>query len=290
LVLARGDLVAAETATAALLAEARKLGDLRGLSTLLPVWAECLTWQGRFSEALEGLAQDLAVLRAAAVPTYYFRTLIAAASAETRLGRLGRGQELVDELAANIRKGEYLNLRLEAALVGARILLISDEGELALSSAQDLLRRAEEPGLVVTAARARALLAEALWVTGEHEKASEQFDRSIADLVAIGHMPAIAEAVAGRARAFAASEPVEDLFAPTADWLEEQPVHLLSTALTMARARHAVAVGTAGDSLEVAEAALDGIAAGLVGTEAAAMRVHPWGREIKLLRSRLKVG
>ena len=66
-------------------------------------------------------------------------------------------------------------------------------------------------------------------------------------------------------------------------------MHLLATAVTLARARHAVAKGKPGETLEVAEAALSSIAARLEGTEAAAMRVHPWVREIKVLRSRLKV-
>ncbi|MCA9488782.1 MAG: protein kinase, partial [Myxococcales bacterium] len=87
----------------------RRVGFLRTLA----LWSTVLRHQGRFSEALSQLYVRLPESSQCQDPTPYTELLLATAWVELDLSRLGRAQELTDELAATVHRGEHLHLRLE---------------------------------------------------------------------------------------------------------------------------------------------------------------------------------
>jgi len=253
-------------------------GDVRSLSLFLPTWTDALSWQARFSDLDATLSPALTQLRACEVPTYYLRGLLGSARAEVALGRLGRAQERVDELASSLRTGEHLDLRLEVGLVATRILLDSGELHLALDRANDLMKRAAEPGFTLVVEAARALWAEAAWRSGRVDVAASAFDRATAVLQRAGALPALAEAIIGWARAEGqACNPLER-FAPVRAWAGAEPVVRLRIEMELARART-----SAPGALAAAQTAVARLLSEQRTSEAAALRVHRWSRELRLL-------
>ncbi len=95
-------------------------------------------------------------------------------------------------------------------------------------------------------------------------------------------MPALADAVSSRAKVMAEQDPPETLFAPIAEYLEEQQSHVSRLERELAGLRYLKATG--GDrsgALRSAEAALKRIIEQLNPTDSAAVRLHPWSREIR---------
>ncbi len=282
--LARGDLEEAERIGLDVLGIALQTHDHRGLARAVPIVTDALGWRGRYSDAAAVLDDALPILRVCEVSTYYFRAVIAAAWLEVRIGRLGRAQERVDELAATIRRGEHLHLRLESGIVGGRILVDSGEHAAAARMADDLLRRAEEPGLMLSAQRIRALRGAARWLMGEHDSARRDLDQAVSELGTIGDVPALAEAVCYRAHCLGDEVDADKLFYPVEGWLEASP--LLRLRHRVAAARRAVAAGKGESEIQAATDLLDELTAALGSSEAAAMRVHPVARQLRVLRTR----
>ena len=107
------------------LARARcEQGDQQGAWMVLPVWAENLSFQGRFSEILVRLYEALPDARDCESPLHYYQILLAIARCETDLCRLGKAQECVDELDVNLRRGEQLSLRLDVMIMKGRIQIM----------------------------------------------------------------------------------------------------------------------------------------------------------------------
>ncbi len=280
--LANGLLYEAERTTVAAIGVLHESGDTQGLSLAIPIWADSLRRQGRFSEVFDVLNQQIPIMRAAEVSTYYVRLLVAAAWCEVDICRLGRAQECVDELGAILSRGEHLDLRLQSELVWGRILLESgqyDEARAKLLATRD---RARAAGLGVIAESAYALVGEVLWAAGEHKSAREVYRSAIAALEVSKDVPALADAVSSRAKVMAEHEPPDVLFAPIAEYLEEQQSHVSRLEREIASLRYQRATG--GDraaALRSAEAALKRIIDQPSATDSAAVRLHPWSREIR---------
>ena len=153
--------------------------DLGGLAEVVPTYTHSLRLQGRFSEALALLEDQIPMMREGEVPTFYVRLLLANAWCEVDLGRLGRAQEWVDELGAALRRSEHLDLRLEADLVWGRILVASGLHVDAMMRLRAVRDPAESAGLTVIAEVARALEAEAMWALGEQTPAVRAFRDAI---------------------------------------------------------------------------------------------------------------
>ncbi|MCP5157698.1 MAG: hypothetical protein H6983_26230 [Ectothiorhodospiraceae bacterium] len=206
----------------------------------------------------------------------YVQMLLSAAWCEIDLCRLGRAQELVDELAATVRKGEMLPLQLDARLVYGRILLASGQFMNAAFVLKEVHERARNAQLTVLAETSRALWAETSWHLRDRVKCKEMFQSALLGLRATGSKVAIADACAARARVMAASR--RDLFKPVAELLDSGRLPAVALERFLAdgawqRQR--------GDRSAMAKAyrdaamALNRIASGLNDTDRAALRVHP---------------
>lgn len=274
---ARGLLVEAERTVGAAIEVFSEAGDLRGLSQGIPIWLDVLRHQGRFSEAFRLLAVQLPHLRESEVPTYYVRLLLATAWAEVDVGRLGRAQECVDELGANLRRGEHLDLRLQADLVWGRILVASGLNADAVQRLHEVKERAKAAGLAVISESARALEAEGLWALGEQKIALQQFRKAVQHLQQTGDMPALAQACVSQARAMAESVDPDLVFRPLAEWMEQQPAFVVRIERQIARGRYLAAMGKPADpAFDGAQRLIEQLAVNLDATDAAALRLHPW--------------
>ncbi len=257
--------------------------DSKGLSLAIPVWAHSLRLQGRLSEALKVLYSSVPEMRSSEAPSFYVRLLLAKAWCEIDLCRLGSAQECVDELAATLRRGEHLDLRLEADLVWGRILLASDQIEDAHRRLIAVRDRARAAGLRVIAATADALIGEVLVSLDDEDAAAETFRSAIDQLRISGDVPATAAACESYGRAMGHRLETEKIFAPVQSFVSSQPTAMLDISMTLARARYfKTHQGDGGPIYAEASAKLARLAAGLNDTDQAALRLHPWSREARL--------
>jgi tetratricopeptide (TPR) repeat protein len=274
---ARGLLQEAERTVVSAIKVFDEVGDPRGISQALPIWADTLRQQGRFTLVLDVLNQQMPVMREAEDASMYVRLLLAAALSENALCRLGRAQEYIEELAANLRKGEHLDLRLSAELVTGSIQEASGELEEARLTLTRVAERARSAGLNVLAESAAAQLASVEWQRGDERQAQRRFNDAINALKKTGDVPATVAAVVLQARAMGEKVDPDRLYAPVNDFVDNQPAPVARLERELARARWAMAQGAdAGPACEAATKLLDRIAQGLSDTDRAALRLHPW--------------
>ena len=255
--------------------------DIYGMSLALPTWAELLRHQGRISEALSVLSRNLTAFRSSQAPSLYVRILLALAWCEVDLHRLGRAQECVDELGANLRAGEHLHLRLEAMLVQGRISLMSGELRDAWRVLRQVMEQAELSGLKVLAGNAQALSGEVLWHGGRRKEAHRAFLSANNCLRAAGHLPALTDACIAQMRSMGGPVDPKRLLAPVSTFVDGQPALIAKLEQQLACARHLVEIGR--DPRRAwadARTLLRQLSHGLDPTDRAALRVHPWSREI----------
>jgi tetratricopeptide (TPR) repeat protein len=279
---ARGDLRSAEAGALAAMQVFQRTVDAEGLGLALPVWADVLRHQGRFSEAIKQLSDVLPALRRQENPSPYVTVLVALANLELEVGRLGRAQECIDELAATVSTGEMLVLRLDARLAWGRILVASDQLRQAAEVLGDVCNLATSARLVTMAEHARGLLAEALWLAGKTEEARELFHRAIARVETIGDVPTLIELCRARGRVAATLVNPDALFEPIRSILSREPAELARAEWLVASALHLRASG--GDDQPVwrrARQLLRELAAQLSEVDRSALRVHPWARQIR---------
>ncbi len=281
--IARGLLLEAERTAVAAIAVFDEASDIRGLSVALPVWVQSLRRQGRFSEGLSLLEVQLPAMRSSEVASFYVGLLLANAELEMDMCRLGRAQECVDELGATLRKGEHLDLRLEADLLWGRILRASGELTEAKERLGAVRDRARLAGLGLIAESASALLAEVQWEMGDEKGAREAFDVAIAALMRMQDLPALGDACAARARSLSGVEDPAPLFAPVAEYLASQPATVLDLQRQLASVRFNRASNRdPAEPLGRAQSLLARISAQLNDTDQAAILLHPWSREARL--------
>lgn len=280
--LARGLLTEAERTAASAIQVFAEVGDLRGLSLGVPIWADALRLQGRSSEALRVLHEQLPVVREGEVPTYYVRLLLASAWIEIDLGRLGRAQEYVDELGATLSKSEHLDLRLQADLVWGRILAASSNHVEAIARLREVEERARVAGLMGLSETARALSAEAVWSLGDQKTALLSFRKAIVALQGSNDVPALAAACVAQARAMSERVDPDLVFKPVHDWMTSQPAWVARVDRAIARVRYLRTMGKGTTDAEAeARRLIDQVTAGLDPTDGAAIRVHPWSRWLR---------
>jgi len=281
--LARGFLADAERTAQTAMYIFENAGDSRGLSIAIPVWSHSLRLQGRLSDALGVLYRIVPQMRESEAPSFYVRLLLAKAWCEIDLCRLGIAQECVDELAATLRRGEHLDLRLEADLVWGRILLASGQIEDAHRVLIAVRDRSGAAGLRVIAATANALIGEVLMHLDDEAAAAETFRVAVDQLRISGDIPATAAACEAHGRAMGHRVATDQIFAPVKGFADAQPAVLLNLSMTLARARYAKRNG--GDSVPLyteARDQLQRLSEQLADTDQAAMRLHPWSREARL--------
>lgn len=274
---ARGLLQEAERTVVSAIKVFDEVGDTRGISLALPIWADTLRQQGRFTEVLGVLNGQMPVMRESEDASLYVRLMLASARTENALGRLGRAQESIEELAANLRKGEHLDLRLSAELVTGGIQAASDELEEARHTLHRVVERAQSAGLVVIAHRARAHLASVAYRQGDERGAHRLFHEAVGALRKSGDMPATVEAVALQASVFAETTDPDRIYASVTDFVDNQPAPIARLERELARLRYAVARDE--DPSEPAGAAIrliERVAKALSDTDRAALRLHPW--------------
>jgi hypothetical protein len=280
----RGKLKECEKVSARVVAQAEELEDLMLVAEALPVWSDCLRLQGRWSEALAKLYRWTPVLRAGEAPSAYVRLLLATAWCEVDLCRLGRAQECVDELFATLRQGEHLDLRLQADLVSGRILVASGSNRDAKVVLESVIERSRTAELVVIAEHARAILGELLVTTGKLEQGEAELRAACQRLAASGDLPTLTWASIARTRALSSHRDPTALLAPIRHYVESQPVTVARLEWWLATARRARATGQ--DPAAAATRArdlLDRISGRLDDTDRAALRVHPWGRDLRAI-------
>ncbi|MCB9692883.1 MAG: protein kinase [Alphaproteobacteria bacterium] len=263
----------------------QKEGLTLGYWSSVAVWSSCARRSGRYSEAFQLLADALPDAREAQDPSVYLRLLLAAAWCEVELCRLGRSQELVDEIAATVRKGELLAIRLESRLVHGRILLASGQHENAAFVLRDTMERAKSAHLEVVGELARAFLGETLWYLGDQEQSRSLFKAALLGLKGMGDRLALADALGARGRVIETSDDPDALFRPLDGLLEHEDLPIVELEVLLARARHA----RLSNNREVlfrssrdAAKALNRLATRLDDTDRAALRVHPWSQRIRL--------
>ncbi|MEQ1564445.1 MAG: protein kinase [Myxococcota bacterium] len=283
--LARGLLVEAERTSGAALTQLQESGDLRGISVGIPILTEALWYQGRFSDAIAVLEAHLVDLRECEIPTFYVRALLAAAAAEVGIGRLGRAQEYVDELGANLRRGEHLDLRLQADLAWGRIQVASGLYADAVAKLREVEDRARAAGLTVVAESAAAIGAEGVWALGDQKGALVSFRKATAKLQQTGDVPALTQAIIAQGRAMSESVDPDLVYRPIDDWLVSQPAVVVRIERQIARGRYLKAMGRPHhESFDDAQSLIEDLTFRLTETDAAALRLHPWTRWIRRAR------
>lgn len=280
--LARGRVADAEKGLTRLIARCEQLGDARGLAAALPAWVRVLRLQGRYSEALAKLVPALGTEREGEVPSNYLRLVLASAWIELDLCRLGRAQELVDELVAVLRRGEHLHIRLEADLVRGRILVLSGNLRQAIEVLGGVWERGRAAELVLLAELARAYRGEALAIVNKAEEADAALRGACTRLEATGDVLTHLEAVLARTRALAAQVEPTTVLEPLRELIQKQPLAIARLEWFLAAARHARENKLEDRAYwENAKQVLDVVRGRLDDTERSAIRVHPWNREIR---------
>ncbi len=246
----------------------------------LAVWGSALRALGRFSEGLSRMYDALPVVRATGSVSDHIELLLSIANVEVELLRLGRAQEVLDELDAIVRPGELLHLRLEARLVRGKIALASGRHAEASEELRQTHERARAGELLAIAEQARALYADTLWQMNRRAEAREEFRGAVEALVASGDELLLAEVCAVRARAFGTEESAAQLFAPAMALLSRESLGPVRMERLIAIARREKTRESAYAAWYDAATFLNQMAATLDEVDRSAMRVHPWARAI----------
>lgn len=278
--LARGEVQEAQDTASKAMQFFERGNNREGVWRGVPVFTEALRYQGRYSEALRMLAQRGAEAREGDDPSTYVQLLMSEVCCELDLCRLGRAQELLDEIVATLREGERLALRLEARLLEGRIKLASGQPMQAAFILQEVNEKARKAELSMLAERARTYLAETTALLGDAKRAYELYRSAILNLMGMGDKMALADACASRSQVF--QEDPATTYKAVLPMLEEKQLPGLSIELRLARADWAQHSG--GDPMHHyrgAARAMNQLANSLNDTDRAALRVHPWSRRIR---------
>ena len=277
---AQGELPLAEVALLRGRGTFAEAGATRGSGAAYALLIEVLRAEGRFSEALKLSAQGLELARASGNPAVHASLLLATSLVRVDLYQPGEARELIAEAMAVDSSRSSLSLQVELFLARARLFL-------ACSQWQETIELLERPPAALAAGLPErslidALLGEALCRAGQRERGEAILDAAIVALSQRGHRPWLAEACVRRA-SIADEDEVEHLLDPVAAWLEEGPARPLRVAAALARGRAAQRGGSAGTARALfrdALAEVEEMYRSLEATDRAALRVHPWRREI----------
>lgn len=282
--LVRGEFKASEASLNSAMTRFETTGDQQGMWMVLPVWAETLRFQGRFSEVLVRLYEALPDARDSETPLHYYQILLAIARCETDLCRLGLAQECVDELEVNLRRGEQLSLRLDVMIMKGRIQIMSGQYRKGLSILQETYERAILAQLPVISEYARALMAEALCGLNSREQAMGMFESASLGLLATGHVSVQVLGATSWARAMGDQVDTEVFLSSVRTVMEREPVLVLEMETLIAQGRffrHHKRNKESRAHVQRIVAHLNTIAKQLNATDRAALRIHPWSVQLR---------
>ncbi|MCB9742136.1 MAG: protein kinase [Alphaproteobacteria bacterium] len=246
--------------------------------------SDLLRLEGRFSEAVGVIEGELREARQAGTLARYAHLNLNMAEAEIELLRLGQARERLGALTAEIDPRHHLHLAAGVALAQGRVAIISAEHQRAAELLRPALAMSRRAGLLVIAPRLQATLGEALVRSGRAAEGKEQLEQAVTELESLGHVPALADACAARARALRGSEDPDELFAPVLEWLEKEParLHRMEHLLSAARfARSRDQRDRARAFFQAADALLTEVTENLTPQDQESMRVHPWTVEVQ---------
>ncbi|MFK7931714.1 MAG: protein kinase [Myxococcota bacterium] len=267
-------------------AELRQKGPIRALWRALPIYASALRLQGRYTQALTALYDQVSAARRSEEPTPLVRLLLAAAECEADLHRLGRAQEHIDEIDTLVRKGEQLDLRISASVIHGRILLASGHLPPAARSLQESHQRARTAHLPGIGELARALIAETLHAQGKVSQARDLFASATIGLLGAHDAVALVEGTLARLRAVGPTAPAQKLLKPVAAMQDREQLMVVRIESLIANGRYFEKnrrKAEARESALDAQAALDTIGEHLSATDRAALRIHPWSRHVRAI-------
>jgi hypothetical protein len=132
------------------------------------------------------------------------------------------------------------------------------------------------------AEQARALLAETLWQAGQEDEARKLFVQSMSQARALRDVPTLLEVCRSRGRVAALVADPDELFEPVRDHLEKEPAEVTRLEWTLAAGRYRARQGVDAEPVwREARRMMRDMAARLSDVDKAALRVHPWARELR---------
>jgi len=282
--LVRGEFRSSEQSLNNALERFERVDDQQGCWMVLPVWAENLRFQGRFSEVLVRLYEVLPDARDSEAPLHYYQILLAIARCETDLCRLGKAQECVDELEVNLRRGEQLSLRLDVMIMKGRIQIMSGQYRKGLSILQETYEQALLAQLPVISEYARALMAEALCGLNSEEQAMGMYESATLGLLATGHVSVQVLAAISWARAMGDRVDADIFLSSVYDTMKQEPTLVLEMETLIAQGRYFQLQNLKKESrahVQRIVTHLNKIATQLNATDRAALRIHPWSVQLR---------
>ncbi len=280
---ARGELIEAEEVAERALEAAGD--DLIAHAEGLRVWGDVCRRQGRYSEALTRLRQAAVRVRTYEDQRPYTHLLVGIAWCEADLHRLGLAQECLDELAAVIREGDLLHIRLERTILNGHVRMLSGQPRVAEFLLQSARNSAEKAGLSRLAVQARTYMISAQHRNGSLREPMDDWFRSRRiSFLADRDVWTFIDACAVYLQASDRSIDPEEIFAPARETLEEQGARVFEVEAHLARARHLRATGQSSKVMLACGNATKKIAMitrKLDDTERSALRVHPWPRQVR---------
>lgn len=281
---ATGQLRAAHSEAEAAWMDRRRAGDLVGERGCALQLSRLLRLQARFSEALRLVEPLLDPTRAAGTSLSLGSVLLELAEIRMDLLRLGEVRDLLAEARTLQASQAHPRLRAELAFAHARLALLSDAPERAVTQVQHALSAARGAGLRCAAEELRAALGEALVASGNRDVGEQALRNAIAGLSAMQNLPALARAITAQQRVAPPSSDPTPRWRPLARWLEREPARAFAFERALAQRAYALHCEHR-DLLTAAEqqatlqfAEIQKLQDPL---DRAALRVHPWHRRLQ---------
>jgi hypothetical protein len=191
---------------------------------------------------------------------------------------------MIEEIDANLRANEHLDLQLEAGLTRGLLLLGGGHAAEARALLADVYQRARAANLGAFAERGRSLTAEALWALGEREEAGDVAEGAWLGLMGTGDLVALGDACTSWTHAVGARVDPQLIFQPVSDMITREGASLLQMELVLAQhqwARTRRDEPGARGALREGRQLLNRLASRQDDTEQSALRVHPWARRLR---------
>ncbi|MCP4915648.1 MAG: protein kinase [Proteobacteria bacterium] len=255
------------------------VGDREGAWHAQANLAELLRLSCRFSEAISTLEPELRLAHATGALHRYAVMVLNVTEVEIEMLRLGKARERLAALQAELDEGPHAQLRAIVALCRGRIAIASGDHHEVPEILLPWVDECDKRGIRVLPSQMRALMGEALVVSGKEAAGVELLDTALSQLHRDRHVPALAEACVARARAFMGREDPDVAFKPVLRWLKKEPAHLVRMEYLLAAVRHAVLLNNrerATAYLLATRELLGDVRNQLSRADRETLRVHPW--------------
>ncbi len=281
---AQGDLTTAKGGLIAARAKLSRDTDGRTLWIAELELARVLRVQGRLSEALALLEQQLDTARLGGALTRVVALTAELIAVELDMYQLGEARERLAELEDAEPDLHHPLLTARLSLARGRLALAAGEPNRMIEALGEALSTCRSVGLAIKALAIEAQLGEALASSGDPQRGLAACERAVHGLRATGHLPLLAEACAGHARALGKRGDPLGCFRPVLPWLREQPMRLVRMEYLLTTAERATADGDARSAhygYQDARALADELLGLQTPEDRDALRVHPWLRRIE---------